>query len=94
MGTKLRQIWVFLWWLAPVLLLGIFVWGLGTLPFFGVNSNDSDWLYGVGWGIIVASVILILCLGCYVISNQDEYYTFQDVSFVFVEGFYFNECFF
>lgn len=75
-GQVLSKLWIVLWWIIPLVLTGIFCWGLATLPF----ENDPEWLSGAGWGVILVTIIFIFIIGIYTVAEQDGY-SFVDVSF-------------
>ncbi|KAL3283904.1 hypothetical protein HHI36_018073 [Cryptolaemus montrouzieri] len=69
LGQVLSRFWLVLWWIIPLLLTGIFCWGLVTLPF----GNDPEWLSGTGWGVVLVATIFIFAMGMYTITKQDAY---------------------
>ncbi|XP_045461897.1 sodium-dependent nutrient amino acid transporter 1-like isoform X2 [Harmonia axyridis] len=69
LGQVLSKFWLVLWWIIPLLLTGIFCWGLATLPF----GNDPEWLSGTGWGVVLMATIFIFAMGIYTITKQDGY---------------------
>lgn len=81
LGQKLSKLWIGLWYIASIILLGLFLWGLSTLGcYFDPKSIDPSWLYIFSWSVIVISLLFILYMGLHTINDQDEYYTFIDVS--------------
>ncbi|CAH1105467.1 unnamed protein product [Psylliodes chrysocephalus] len=73
LGHILSKFWLILWWLAPIVLTSIFAWGMITLPLEGIFRNDPPWLYGVGFGIVLTSSLLIFVTGLYIVTKQDGY---------------------
>lgn len=57
----------------------IFAWSMITLPLEGVYKQDPSYLYGIGWGVVLAATFLIFVVGYFVVRKQDAY-TFRDVS--------------
>lgn len=81
LGQKLSKIWILLWCIAPVILLALFAWGLATLgPYLDSTSSDSEWYYLFSWSIIVICILFVFYMGFHTVNNQEEYYTFIDVS--------------
>lgn len=78
LGHILNKVWLILWWILPVLLTGIFAWALVTFPQDHFDL-DPEWLYGVGWAIVLTAAIFIFITGFYTVMKQDGY-TFTDVS--------------
>lgn len=79
LGHILSNIWLLLWWLLPILLIGIFAWALVTLPFEDTFVDDPLWMIGAGWGLVLTALIFIFVVGFWSVSRQDGY-TFADVS--------------
>lgn len=80
-GSKLSKVWIGLWYIAPFVLLVVFLWGLATTgPYLDADSMDPEWVYIFSWSVIVIALLFIIYIGMYVVNNQDEYYTFVDVS--------------
>ncbi|CAG9855929.1 unnamed protein product [Phyllotreta striolata] len=73
LGHILSKIWLVLWWLAPIILTLIFAWGMIVLPLEGVFKDDPPWLYGVGWGVVLTSSLLIFIIGLFVVTKHDGY---------------------
>ncbi|XP_044751675.1 sodium-dependent neutral amino acid transporter B(0)AT3-like isoform X2 [Coccinella septempunctata] len=69
LGQVLSKFWLVLWWIIPLLLTGIFCWGLATLPF----GNDPEWLSGTGWGVVLVAISCIFFIGIHTITQQDGY---------------------
>lgn len=63
----------------PLILIGLFSWGLSTLPLEGSLEEDPEWLYGTGWAVVLVSIVYIFIIGLRSVINQDGY-TFSDVS--------------
>ncbi|XP_019766342.1 sodium- and chloride-dependent neutral and basic amino acid transporter B(0+) isoform X1 [Dendroctonus ponderosae] len=72
LGHILSKIWLILWWFIPFLLIGVFVWGLATMPLEG-SANDPVWLYAVGGGVVLTAFVFIFVMGLFVMRNQDGY---------------------
>lgn len=73
LGHILSRIWIILWWCNPILLTGIFAWGLITLPLEGIYKTDPIWLYGTGWGVVLISTIFIFVIGIFIVRKQSGY---------------------
>ncbi|CAH1284311.1 unnamed protein product [Diabrotica balteata] len=73
LGHILSHFWLILWWTAPVVLTGLFAWGMITLPLEGIYKDDPIWLYGVGWGIVLTASLLIFITGFCVVKKQHGY---------------------
>ena len=77
LGHILSTVWLILWWILPLLLIGIFAWALITLPKEDFK-NDPEWLCATGWAIVLTAAIFIFVIGFYTVTNQDGY-TVTDV---------------
>lgn len=78
LGHILSKTWLILWWFIPFLLIGVFVWGLATMPLEGA-TNDPIWIYALGGGVVLTAFVFIFVMGLFVMRNQDGY-TSSDVS--------------
>ncbi|XP_063910924.1 sodium-dependent nutrient amino acid transporter 1 isoform X2 [Zophobas morio] len=72
LGHILSTVWLILWWILPLLLIGIFAWALITLPKEDFK-NDPEWLCATGWAIVLTAAIFIFVIGFYTVTNQDGY---------------------
>ncbi|XP_076272961.1 solute carrier family member bloated tubules isoform X3 [Rhynchophorus ferrugineus] len=73
LGRLLSKFWLCLWWLTPLFLTGVFVWGLATLSLEGIFKVDPVWLYAVGWALVLTAFIFIFAIGVFVSRKQDGY---------------------
>lgn len=74
------MIWKFLWYLTPVLLLVVIVWGLSTLPLTGLFYDDPVWMYSLGWAVVGACLLIIILVAIYEVYVQVDY-NFMQVSY-------------
>lgn len=73
MGSKLANIWKFLWRLIPAILLAISIWAIVTIPFEDLIKNDSAWMYCLGWGIVTACLLIVIIAAIYEVYVQVDY---------------------
>lgn len=73
MGCKLSTIWKILWTLAPLIILGLAIWGFVTLDLTGWLYPDPIWMYSVGWGIVLICFLIILIVAIYKVYDQVDY---------------------
>ncbi|XP_017786840.1 PREDICTED: sodium-dependent nutrient amino acid transporter 1 isoform X2 [Nicrophorus vespilloides] len=78
LGNSLTTVWLGLWYLCPLLLLGIFIWCLATMPLTGYDSDDPLWVYATGWAVVAGALVFIVIVGFYTAAQQVEYFTFGD----------------
>lgn len=77
-GSRLSRFWLTLWWINPLLLIGILIWHLATgqltestlTNIYGRSQSDSLWVYVTGWGVVASSLVLILAFGLYNVIQQ------------------------
>ncbi|XP_057670359.1 sodium-dependent nutrient amino acid transporter 1-like isoform X1 [Diorhabda carinulata] len=73
LGHILSRFWLILWWISPMVMTGLFAWGMTTLPLEGIFKDDAVWVYGIGWGVVLTATLLIFVIGIYVVCKQDGY---------------------
>ncbi|KAL1517046.1 hypothetical protein ABEB36_000862 [Hypothenemus hampei] len=73
LGQILPKFWLGLWWLIPLGLTGLFLWGLATLKLEGIHKDDPIWLYAIGWAVVLTAFIFIFVLGFFVSRTRDGY---------------------
>nr|AHH29252.1 BLOT-like protein [Leptinotarsa decemlineata] len=77
LGHILSGLWLLLWWAAPLILTGLFAWGMITLPMEGIFREDPPWLYLTGWGVVLVASLFIFIKGVHTVHIQDGY-TWKD----------------
>ncbi|XP_066250792.1 sodium-dependent nutrient amino acid transporter 1 isoform X1 [Euwallacea similis] len=73
LGHILSKIWLFMWWIIPLVLTGILLWGLAVIYLEEMFSSDPVWLYGIGWAVVLTTFLLIIAMGLVVLRKQDGY---------------------
>jgi solute carrier family 6 (neurotransmitter transporter) len=76
LGRILSKFWLILWCIVPLLLTAIFAWALIAPPAKGgitALEEDSVWVAGTGWGVVLTATVFIFVMGIYTITQQDGY---------------------
>ncbi|KAG5887858.1 hypothetical protein JTB14_005624 [Gonioctena quinquepunctata] len=73
LGHILSRFWLLLWWTAPLILTALFAWGMTTLPMEGIFKEDPEWMYLIGWGVVLIATVFIFITGIHVVCQQDGY---------------------